>query len=139
MTEKDKKFLIRSVIAFVVFIGFIWAMDFVVSKANAADQSQPQEWIEVVPNREAPVESPYYRPGIYPQLRFYELEEQYLKLKVDWDEKHDIELKAAVDCGKFTGDKKVKCYIGNSYFSKKQISEKSLIEFVDFKQKYKVY
>jgi len=119
------------VFGFVCFIALVLLG--LLKGANATDVSQPIE-----PVVEESIESPYYRPGIYPQLRHFELEEQYLKLKVDWDDKRNITTNADVGCYDFTGDKKVKCYIGNSYFDKKQISEKALDDFVEFTRKYKV-
>ncbi len=89
--------------------------------AKALDQSQPQE---------APV------PIIAESI---DVEDIYLRLYVDWDDKDDITKEARMACYEFSGEAKVDCYKKTKYFHKQQISEKALSVFVEFKQKYKVY
>lgn len=68
-----------------------------------------------------------------------DLEDVYLRLRVDWLDKDDITGAASLTCYDFFSEKKVMCYKENKYFDKRQISEKALTKFVNFKREHDLY
>lgn len=99
----------------VVLLALSWLND-----AKALDQSPPQE---------API------PVI---TELSNVEDIYLRLYVDWDDKDDITSEARRTCNGLSGQKKIDCFKVSKYFDKKQISEKALSDFVEFMQEHNV-
>lgn len=124
-----KTILLLVVIGIAAFILFGF-----VNESRALDQSQPQETpvLELVEPQEFSGD-----PGLRPEP--VSIEYLYLRLKVDWEDKNDITSFASLACYDFSGEKKIECYGEHKYFDKKQISEKALDVFVEFRQEHDVY
>lgn len=101
----------------VIIIGLL-LIGFGVNKAAAQDQNAPSETSLVEP---------------------IDVEDIYLRLKVDWSDKDDITHEASMACFNFTGETKVKCYKEQKYFEKRQISGFALTLFTNFKYARELY